>query len=229
MFKAVKAPPDKKGDLRPFCPPVYDQGQLGSCTANAIAAAYQYEQKRLGFEEFMPSRLFIYYNERAMEGTIDSDAGACIRDGIKSVNAQGVCDEDNWEYIPERFSRQPFPYCYRFAELAKAVSYRRLTHSVADMESCLAQGFPFVFGVTVYTSFPMESKTGTIPMPKRNDSSQGGHAMLCVGYDRPAQKFIVRNSWGESWGNKGYGTIPYAYLSNPNLGDDYWTITAVTK
>ena len=216
-----------KKDLRSGCPPVYDQGQLGSCTANAISGAIQFEQKKQGVTVFAPSRLFIYYNERDMEGTINSDAGAQIRDGVKSVATLGVCPETEWPYDINKFADKPTPKSYTDAKKCEAVGYQRLDSSnLNQLKGCIAAGFPFIFGFTVYDAFesPEVAKTGVLNMPGPKEKVQGGHAVLAVGYDDSTQRFSVRNSWGKDWGIKGYFTIPYTYLITTNLADDFWTI-----
>ena len=221
----AKLPPKK--DLRSGCPPVYDQGQLGSCTANAISAAMQFDQKKQGVRIFAPSRLFIYYNERDMEGTVNSDAGAQIRDGVKSVSDLGVCPETEWSYDINKFANKPTPKCYTDAKKCLAVGYQRLdSTNLNQLKGCIASGFPFVFGFTVYDAFESQevAKTGVLNMPGPSEKVQGGHAVLAVGYDDAAQRFSVRNSWGKDWGIKGYFTIPYTYLTTTNLADDFWTI-----
>jgi C1A family cysteine protease len=218
-----------KVDLRAKCPPVYDQGQLGSCTANAIAGAIEFDQMKQKLKYFMPSRLFIYYNERMMEGTVNSDSGAQIRDGIKSVGQQGDCPESLWPYDIANFEDKPPASCYNNAKMHQAVLYQRVTRTANQMKGCLASGYPFVFGFSVYASFMSATvaKTGHASMPKPNEQMEGGHAVLAVGYDDANQWFIVRNSWGTGWGMKGYFTLPYAYLLEQNLSDDFWTIRAV--
>lgn len=218
-----------KVDLRTACPPVYDQGMLGSCTANAIGGAVQFGQMKQKIQSFIPSRLFIYYNERTMEGTIDSDAGAMIRDGIKSVAAQGVCKETTWPYNIAKFATKPTPKCYTEAKSHKVVLYQRLTQTAPQLKGCLASGYPFVFGFAVYASFesPAVARTGHAPMPAPGEKQLGGHAVIAVGYDDANQWFIVRNSWGATWGMKGYFTLPYAYLLDDNLSDDLWTVRLV--
>ncbi len=218
-----------KVDLRAQCPLVYDQGQLGSCTANAIAAAMEFEQIKQKGKYFMPSRLFIYYNERVMEHTIDSDSGAQIRDGIKSVGKQGDCPEKLWPYDIAKFSQKPPVSCYTNAVKHKAVLYQRVSRIANQMKGCLASGYPFVFGFSVYDSFMTAAvaKTGHAKMPGAKDKLEGGHAVMAVGYDDANKWFIVRNSWGTGWGMKGYFTLPYDYLVDENLSDDFWTIRVV--
>ncbi len=217
-------------DLRPQCPPVYDQGQLGSCTANAIAGAIQFDRlKQRLAQMFVPSRLFIYYNERAIEHTIGSDSGAQIRDGIKSVAKQGDCPEPEWPYVITKFKTKPAPRCYADALKYRVVSYQRLTPVLRQLKGCLASGYPFVFGFTVYESFesPQMARTGHASLPGAGERAIGGHAVVGVGYHDARQWFIVRNSWGNRWGLKGYFTLPYAYLTDENLATDFWTIRVV--
>jgi C1A family cysteine protease len=219
-----------KVDLRKLCPPVYDQEILGSCTANAIGAAFEFElMKQKKASDFMPSRLFIYYNERVMEHTVKIDNGAAIRDGVKSVNKQGVCPENMLPYNIKKFAVKPNPACYKEALNHQVLSYQRVQRALAQMKGCLADGFPFVFGFTVYSSFEDAaiSKSGKLNMPKKGEDVVGGHAVLAVGYDDTAKRFIVRNSWGTNWGLKGYFTMPYDYLTEENLSDDFWTIRIV--
>ena len=223
-------PLPKNVDLRRQCPPVFDQGSLGSCTANAIAAALEFDQMKQQLTDvFMPSRLFIYYNERVMEGTVREDAGAMIRDGVKSVAKQGAAHEKLWPYVLTKFRTKPGKPVYADARKHEAVLYQRVTQDVQQMRGCLAAGYPFVFGFSVYESFESDAvaKSGRVPMPKPKEKMMGGHAVLAVGYDHGAKRFIVRNSWGPSWGQKGYFTIPYAYLLDNNLSDDFWTVKLV--
>jgi C1A family cysteine protease len=217
-------------DLRPQCPAVCDQGQLGSCTANAIAGAIEFDQMKQKLATiFVPSRLFIYYNERVMEGTTDHDSGARIRDGIKSVAKQGDCPETEWPYLPAKFATEPPSKCYQDALANLVTSYQRLTANLTQMKSCLADGYPFVFGFTVYDSFmtPEVEKTGHAPLPGPTEQVVGGHAVMAVGYDDAHQWFIARNSWGDGWGMKGYFTLPYSYLLQSGLASDFWTIRTV--
>lgn len=214
-------------DLRPNCSPVLDQSSLGSCTANAIAAAIEFDQKKQSLPESTPSRLFIYYNERAMEGTVSSDSGAMIRDGIKSVNKQGACPESMWPYDISRFTVKPSSACYKNALTHRALSYQSIAHTnLSQLKGCLASGFPYVFGISVYESFESDqvATTGVVPMPAHREQLLGGHALLCVGYSDEHQWFIVQNSWGTSFGDQGFIYIPYLYLTSRSLASDFWTI-----
>jgi C1A family cysteine protease len=181
-----------------------------------------------------PSRLFIYYNERVMEGTVESDSGAMIRDGMKSVGKQGVCREEKWPYDIKKFRDKPTAACYTEAKKHQAILYRRVSQNLLQMKGCLADGFPFVFGFTVYESFVSDevARTGTVPMPGLNETGPygeppSGHAVMAVGYDDASRRFLVRNSWGTGWGMQGYFTMPYEYLTQASLATDFWTIRVV--
>jgi C1A family cysteine protease len=222
-----KLPPSV--DLRPQCPPVYDQLALGSCTANAIAGALEFDQGKQNEPEVTPSRLFIYYNERKMEHTIASDAGAAIRDGIKSVNTMGACSEMLWPYDLSQYMALPSHQCYLDAMKHRSVSYQRLQQSLSQMKACLASGYPFIFGFTVYENFESDAvaTTGIVPMPGLDESTIGGHAVMAVGYDDAPQWFYCRNSWGPSWGQQGYFMMPFSYLLSHQLASDFWVIRSV--
>jgi C1A family cysteine protease len=218
-------------DLREQCPKgVYDQGRLGSCTANAIAAAFEFDLLKQGLTDFMPSRLFIYYNERVKLGTVDVDSGAMIRDGIKSVSKQGVCAETSWPYDVSRFTEEPPKACYDEAVGNRATSYQRVLPILNQLKGCLANGYPIVFGFRVYESFETEdvAQTGVVPMPRSDEQALGGHAVLATGYDDATGRFLVRNSWGSGWGQDGYFTMPYAYLTERSLSSDFWAILQVS-
>jgi C1A family cysteine protease len=242
------APLPGKVDLRKLCPAVYDQGNIGSCTANAVAAALEFDRKRQKLADFVPSRLFIYYNERVIEHSVGLDAGAMLRDGIKTVAKQGACPETEWTYddteadpytgawpAGAKPAQKPPKQCFTDAKKFQALSYQRVDRSLLQMKGCLAEGFPFVFGFSVYATFMEKevAKSGIVNLPgpgepgANADGSPAGHAVLAVGYDDAQQRFIVRNSWGTKWGLKGYFTMPYAYLLDSNLSDDFWTIRLV--
>ena len=212
-------------DLRPFCSPVEDQGQLGSCTAQALVGALEFLEVRDKVQYANLSRRFLYYNERVIENSVAEDSGAMIRDGIKSLAKDGVCTERKCPYRISSFASKPSKGAYADALDHQIIEYRRLL-TVKEMRTCLAEGFPFTFGFSVYESFESDevAATGIVPMPGRNETLLGGHAVLAVGYDEPTERFIVRNSWGTRWGMKGYFTLPYGYFTDRNLSDDFWTV-----
>jgi C1A family cysteine protease len=164
-----------------------------------------------------------------MEGSVASDSGAQIRDGIKSVGSQGACAETLWPYVEDQFAVRPSPPCYKIARTHPAVSYSRVAQDLGQLKACLAAGYPFVLGITVYESFESDgvANSGIVPMPGDSETVLGGHAVMAAGYDDASSRFLVRNSWGSDWGMGGYFTIPYAYVTDDNLADDFWTIRVV--
>jgi C1A family cysteine protease len=202
---------------------------LGSCTANAIGGAIEFDRMKQSLDDFVPSRLFIYYNERVIEGTVNADSGAQIRDGIKSVASLGVCPEPEWPYDITKFTQKPPAQAYTDAATDRAVSYQSLVQDLNQMKGCLASGYPFVFGFTVYESFENATvaQSGHAPMPAPSERAIGGHAVMAVGYEDANQWFVVRNSWGPKWGLAGYFTLPFAYLIQSGLSSDFWTIRIV--
>jgi len=228
MYGAVRRAPatlPRTTDLRPQCSPVENQGNLGSCTGNALAGAVEFLENKDGRPFTNVSRLFIYYNERVIEHSVSEDSGAMIRDGIKTLVKQGVCSEKKWPYVVSKFTQKPSATCYKEASDHQVTAYARL-QALDEMRACLASGYPFVFGFTVYESFESDkvAKSGVVPLPKHNEKMLGGHAVLAVGYDDATQRVLVRNSWGPGWGMKGYFTMPYDYLADRNLSDDFWTV-----
>ena len=216
-----------KVDLRAGCSPIENQRTLGSCTAHALVGALEFLEKNDGAPFVDLSRLFVYYNERVIEGTVNDDSGAFLRDGIKSLAKQGVCPEQSWPYAVSKFKKKPSASCYATARKHRIKSYHRInTHD--EMRSCLAEGYPFVFGFTVYAAFESDAvaKSGVLHMPGKKEKVKGGHAVMAVGYNDSQKRFLIRNSWDTDWGMKGYFTMPYAYLTDRNLSDDFWTIRA---
>lgn len=206
-------------DLRKLMSKVEDQGDLGSCTANAFAGnlEYLYLKKSVMLDA---SRLFIYYNERVYINEVNEDSGANLRDGIKTLKTHGFCSENTWPYDISKFTKKPTAACYKEALPRKITKYLRI-QTLDEINQALAQGIPVVFGIPVYESFVTNTvaSTGKVPVPKANEEMLGGHALLVVGYK--AGKKIVRNSWGASWGMKGYCEIPDAYMKQ---ADDMWAV-----
>jgi C1A family cysteine protease len=212
-------------DLREHCSPIENQGELGSCTANALVGSLEYLKKKKLHKLLNFSRLFIYYNERVIEHTTNTDSGAQIRDGIKTLAKLGACLEVEWPYDIEKFTQKPPEKDYQDALNYQITAYYRLI-TINQMKHTLATNYPFVFGFSVYESFESETvaKTGIVPIPEKKERLLGGHAVMAVGYDDKTQQFIVRNSWGTDWGQKGYFFMPYEYITNPHLAADFWTI-----
>lgn len=224
-------------DLRSELGPVFDQGQLGSCTANALASAWNFleiqdrKNKVAAGEVFdmskfvSASRLFIYYQERSMEGTIDQDSGAELSDGAQAMKVVGACDETVWPYAPAKFNITPSNEAYQEANKHQISDFAALSQDIESLKQCLAQGLPFVFGFQVYESFEDQawwnSTNALMPMPNV-DSEQllGGHAQIAVGYDDEKQAVLVMNSWGTSFCMGGFYWMPYALISNSNLADE---------
>lgn len=208
----------------------YDQGNLGSCTGNAIAGCVQFDVRKQKAKDFVPSRLFIYYNERAMEGTINEDAGAEIRDGIKSIARLGVCREKTWPYNIVKFAKKPTKAAFTEATKHTALSYKRVDQTLNALKATIGvEGLPIAFGFSVYESFESEcvAETGNVPMPSKDERMLGGHAVILCGYDDTTRRFLVRNSWGPKWGQGGYFTMPYEFVTNPDLACDFWVVQTV--
>lgn len=217
-----------KGDM----PPVLNQGDLGSCTANGICNYLRKLEMLEGIDMedgiCQPrSRLFVYYNERAMEGTVNTDSGAQIRDGIKSINTQGACFESDWPYDISKFTDKPPPNCYSIASQHKTVTYQRVNQTETDLKQVLSSGLPVVFGFTVFNTIrnPTVTSSGVIPNPTQNAKQVGGHCVLLTGYNDNRRLFQIQNSWGTDWGDSGFGYMSYDYILDPNLASDFWMIT----
>jgi C1A family cysteine protease len=212
-----------KVDLRSKMPPVYDQGSLGSCTSNALCAAFAY-----AVNQFNGSRLFLYYNERMIENSVSQDSGAYLHDGVQALETYGLCTETSWPYVASQFAVKPPLTCYRSALSNKVLTATNVPPTLASMRACLIAGRPFVLGFLVFASFETAAvaRTGIVPLPGRHDPLLGGHAVVVCGFDDSKQWFIVRNSWGTGWGDKGYFYAPYAYFTNQAYVSDLWAITS---
>ena len=228
-FKVVNlATLPHKVDLRASCSFVENQATLGSCTANAAVGALEYldiVDGTMDGDTENYSRLFVYYNMRVIQGTVGQDTGGTLRDTIKALADTGACDEVLWPYDIPRFTIKPGDSCYEDAKKHVISEYHRLD-TFNDCLACLAEGYPFVFGFMVYDSLmgPEVAKTGTLNLPGPTEVCHGGHAVCAVGYDMESKTVLVRNSWGEHWGMGGYFTMPFAFISNPHMAQDFWTI-----
>lgn len=208
----------KSVDLRAKMPPVWDQGQLGSCTAFALTGAVSF------LHGFVGSQLWLYFKERFMEGTVRMDAGAEIRDGIKILAQQGLPPEDSWPYDISKFTKRPPATVDKLALQDLISEYQRL-QTIDDYMDCLASGSPFAVGITLYENFESEemAQTGVGGMPE--GACVGGHAICVVGYNEDGS-WLIRNSWGPNWGMNGYFTLPHEYLASTDLASDAWVIKA---
>jgi C1A family cysteine protease len=236
MFKVQGQTLPPLVDNRQFCPPIVDQGQIGSCSANAAAACFDYLQLKeltakaaIEPEVYDPSkfessaRLLIYYDERAIEGDVDQDGGvSTLRNACLALQNQGACPESLWAYDVSQFAVKPSDEAYAEAAKHKISQYAALT-SAYDMKCHLSEGFIFMMGITVFSSFESDEAiaTGNIPMPSESDQEEGGHAIAVVGYDDTRQVWICRNSWGTSVMDKGYFYLPYAF----SWIDDQYCVT----
>lgn len=227
-YQLLNTPLQQKVDLRPWCSRIENQGNLGSCTGQAVAGAIEYLNTKAGKPTDV-SRLYIYYYERELIGTVNWDSGAYIRDGIKATSHKGAPLESFWPYIIQRFRNRPSQTAINDGLKRKVTLYER----VDTLNGCLDalnNGFPIIIGFWVYSSFMSRtvSRTGMMPYPNVNrEMFLGGHAVLLVGYDNTTQRFIARNSWGVNWGDKGYFYMPYQVIDNRNMSEDFWVIKSV--
>lgn len=217
-------------DLRKHCTPIENQLNLGSCTGQAIAGAIELLNNRNGKHQDI-SRLFIYYYERVLIGTVNYDSGAYIRDGIKVTNKQGAPLEKLWPYIIQRFAARPSLSAITDALKRRVTLYERVT----DHNGCLDainNGYPVTIGFDVYSSFLSSTvtRTGMMPYPDTTrESLLGGHAVLLVGYNKKTKRYIARNSWGIGWGDKGYFYMPFQVIQNRTMSSDFWVIKSVNN
>jgi C1A family cysteine protease len=225
------------------------QGKINSCTSCAISAMIEYDLRIANDPmegagsikaSFLPSQLFLYYNERLSEGKVDVNASVHIRDGIKSVVKTGICCYEMWPYNINKYQKKPPEIAYQTAKSCKAIQYFAMTNDVDTLKSCLEEGSPFVFCFYIPTSFTQYpggcSETGIMIMPPPDEIRMGGHAVAAFGYDDKKQTFLIRNSWSQNWGDKGYFHMPYEYISGSftdGTGEhhntfSFWTISRMS-
>lgn len=231
IFKASATPPKifSPVDLRGHCPPILDQGELGACTAFGTTEMVHFVRLKQKLADFSPSPLFTYYATRQIENTVNEDSGAQVRNALKSAVVYGVVQEEKWKYDISNFKTNPTPDVWAEAQKHQTLQYHRINDGVIhDMQQCLWEGYPFTFGAELFESFESlhVEQTGVVPLPTDSEKSLGGHCMMCVGWKVINNKryFIIQNSWGTSWGDKGYCYIPFEYIGNKNLVSDFWTI-----
>lgn len=227
-------------DMRNLCPPIVDQLSLGSCTANAGAGIMGILMNIQKLTLIALSRLYIYYNTRAIEGTTGEDSGASVTDTITSIQNTGGCPESEWVYDVTQFAVKPTPQCYVDGLKIRATLDARVpSNDLGLIDLCLANGTPIIFGFNVYDSFESQAvaNTGIMPMPAVDSNGVitemllGGHCVVMVGYTiiNGVGYYICRNSWGTGWGDKGYFYMPRTFVQNANFTDDFWTIKLITE
>jgi len=235
-LKAATKQRPPKVDLRAWCSPVEDQGDLGSCTANAAVGLLEYFERRAFGKHLDASRLFVYKVSRDLLGW-KGDQGAYLRTAMKSLVLFGVSPEQYWPYRVAHFDDEPPAFCYAFAQSYKAMQYYRHDppgvkpgQLVDSVRTHLAGGLPCMFGFSVYSSMPaVADGTGDIPFPQPGEALEGGHAVVAVGYDDGRKiasnkgALLIRNSWGTEWGENGYGWLPYEYIEQ-GLAADFWSL-----
>jgi C1A family cysteine protease len=231
-FKSIKSLPTKV-DLREIyiLPEVFDQGELGSCTANALAYGHNILQIKQKYKnKFSPSRLFIYYQERKYEGTINEDSGAYLSTGIYTLKKDGVCKEKLWPYIINKYKVKPSSKCFKDAKKYTLTSSSGINVNLNEIKNALANKYPVVFGFLVFDSFLSDivTTTGIVPIPNlQTENILGGHAVCLVGYNDETNMFIAVNSWGKNWGDNGFFYIPYEYVTNSNLCDEFYALKKI--
>lgn len=202
-------------DLRPYDSNIENQDNIGSCVASAITNAYEVQVKILYPEDFAElSRLFVYYHSRLFYNELESDMGSYLRDGLKSIKNYGVCNEEIWPYQYINFNKQPTPKCYLDATKRKITNYNIL---FTNDEICevLASNRPVVLGTEIFYDFMYVTKENPrLPMPTEFTYSLNYHAVLIMGYDNSTNSFLIKNSYGPTWGDNGYAWIPYAYVNS---------------
>ncbi len=211
----------KKVDWRQYASPVANQGELGSCTGFAIVK---------GLREFLLIRdkkplvklspLFMYYNERKLEGRINEDSGARISTGMKLLKDIGTATDTEWPYVVESFKDSPTREAFSSASDFRVKDIKRL-EGLRDIKYALAKKNPVALGIVVLKSV-FTPVNGKVALPNLKEQIFGGHAVFCVGYDDNEKVLIIKNSWGTNWGDKGYFYLPYEYVKQ-GLVMDAWT------
>lgn len=229
-LSAVKVPQPTIVDLESKCPAIYDQGNLGSCTANAAGGLAQFLMKKLKYIDYIPSRLALYWWNRYQEGTVNEDSGASLYDAMRTLIIYGVPHESLWPYVISRYRTRPSSAVVTDGKNHLVAQMLYVPNDLTHLKDVLAQGYPFVFGFLVYESFEEIDSSGIMPMPdENNEEILGGHAVMAVGYNDETRMFKIRNSWGRRWGRNGYFYMPYDFITNDDFAGDFWTARNFSK
>ena len=228
MFETLKLYSDDDVDLRQWCSPVENQSELGSCVANATVGALEMRRIYGGLTHVDLSRLFVYFNARIAHQATNLDDGTYIRLALVSLSKMGVCPEDLCPYDTSQVFVRPTWKAYRKAYAYKIDKYYKImstgSRRIDDIVTALKGHCPVMFGAKVWNYFKRIKSDGEVDMPRMNDVLAGTHAMLIVGVKQKERKFIVRNSWGEDWGDDGYCYLGYDYFDVSDA-EDFWTFT----
>ena len=221
---------EERVDLRDKFGPVWEQGELNSCACCATVSAVEYLFAQREGKWLTMSPLFVYYNARKLNGTEMANAPLLSAHAPAALLAWGVCDDESWPYDIRRFNEKPPMAAYQNASLLQAVQYARLG-STEETKASLSAGIPAMFGSDIPKGYYIEAgRTGVMPEPGKIDPGEPtGHAMLLVGYDDAKKHWIVRNSLGERFGEKGYLRIPYSLFDRHVWNDDIWAVGALEK
>jgi C1A family cysteine protease len=222
-------------DLSQWCSPIEDQGQIGSCTANAAVGLLEYFEQKANNRYTDASRLFVYKTERNLLGWT-GDTGAYLRTAMGALALFGAPPERYWPYDETSYDVEPPAFCYAFGANYQGLKYFRLdpagtsaAQALDSVKAYLAAGFPSMFGFPVYPEYDNPLAGGLVAYPAPSGRSRGGHANAAVGYDDNlmigADKgaLLIRNSWGTAWGNAGYAWMSYKYVTE-GLANDWWTL-----
>lgn len=220
-------PPPDSFSFRKDQSPVRNQGAIGSCVGMSTAGAVEcLRRKDLDEYSTIYSPIFLYYEARKLQGWVDVDSGCYIRDAVKTAQKVGVAVESHWPYREDRFTDSPSSTAYEGATRWKLGAYFRCDTG-PDILKALEQGYPVVGGFVCYSNmFTREvDRTGIVPLPGAEDYVLGGHAVLFTGWDKERKLVEFKNSWGPEWGDGGYGWLPYRYIDDRNMSDDFWCLT----
>lgn len=239
-FPMLRLAGDQMVALRPavdlkntgFLPEIWDQGQTSSCTGHGTARALMFARAKAKMPFVDLSRLFPYYNARVVEGSPSEDSGAAIGDVFAASQKFGDCPYSDLPTSAALVTARPNAAAYEDALKHKALKVTRVMGATpASLEYHIKHcvdvlGIPVVIGISVYESMESEAvaKSGIVPYPAVGEQMLGGHCIALTGYDDVSRLFTCDNSWSAEWGIGGRFKIPYNYVSDPDLADDFHAV-----